>query len=606
MGVLMFVNDKSKKVDLVSITSFDPSMKVNLPKGSTLLGSLYSDSAVENNPDILPATKGNIELVKLLEVANTILQENFKDYEVDELTVVNIDSKKAVKPTTLDKLLYNYNMLRRKTGQNNANLHLLDPLIKFYQVYNEIQNGISNLRSETRLSNSIKGKIKEIPKPSTDLTPDERNNQLKQLYNLLEDLKNKFFFYEGGYTPNETLESALYSEVAKAIINLSGIEVDPYNAPKLAKWFGDVWKDGGLNRQLLNSTKLNTSDTISMFKPIKQALDSTRYNIRSRFFDYKMSVIDRYKKFKSNSSVASNRYINLSEYDYKNLFDTSENGKKYFLLKDPKTDKSLTSAQKEFLEFYLKDINALRFPGQTEEDLRKKGQWLMAGIMKASTASRIANSSNIVSLSRAVNANVADDLINRKNIVEESSIKSFTELNDDIMMEMYNIFSTSNTLEARAQLVDKARKDKGRFDDPMSIFETNLEIVGDTMHLAYIREREYNKILPVIQANLTILRLASFISNNKDINNTIQFITDHIKTTVFDESLISSENKQMYMIAAHVKRWASSAILGFNLKSGIKETAVSFFTLYTRALANSAFDKNQVGFKDMMSAYTTV
>ena len=51
-------------------------------------------------------------------------------------------------------------------------------------------------------------------------------------------------------------------------------------------------------------------------------------------------------------------------------------------------------------------------------------------------------------------------------------------------------FATSNTLEARAQLVDKARKDKGRFDDPMSIFETNLEIVGDTMHLAYIRENE--------------------------------------------------------------------------------------------------------------------
>ena len=131
-------------------------------------------------------------------------------------------------------------------------------------------------------------------------------------------------------------------------------------------------------------------------------------------------------------------------------------------------------------------------------------------------------------------------------------------------MEMYNIFATSNTLEARAQLVDKARKDKGRFDDPMSIFETNLEIVGDTMHLAYIRENEYNKILPAIQANLTILRLASFISSDKDINKTIQFITDHIKTTVFDESLISSENKQLYTIMSHAKRWASGAILGFN------------------------------------------
>ena len=77
-------------------------------------------------------------------------------------------------------------------------------------------------------------------------------------------------------------------------------------------------------------------------------------------------------------------------------------------------------------------------------------------------------------------------------------------------------------------------------------------------------KNEYNKILPAIQANLTILRLASFISSDKDINKTIQFITDHIKTTVFDESLISSENKQLYTIMSHAKRWASGAILGFN------------------------------------------
>jgi hypothetical protein len=564
MGVIMLVNDRSKKVDFVSMTGLDPSMQVKLPKGRSLLGSFYADQSVETDSNILPATRGNIELIKLLEIADNILQGDLKDYEVDELAVVNVDAKKALKPNSLDKVLYNYNMLRRKTGVNNTSLVLLDPLIKFYQVYNEIQTGISSLKSATRLSNAIRGKIKEVPKPSTDLTPEERNSQLKQLYNLLEDLKNKFFFYEGGYKPNETLESALYAEVAKAIINLSGIEVDPYNAPKLAEWFGDIWKDGGLNRQFLNSTKLNTSDTIELFKPIKRALDSTRYNIHSEYFNYKMAVVDRYKKFKASNGLASNKFFNMSEYDYKNLFDTSENGKKYFLLKDPKSDTSLTPAQREFLEFYLKDINSLRFPGQSEEALRKSGQWLMAGIMKASTASRIANSKNIISLSRAVNANVTDELINRKNVVEENSIKSYTELNDDLMMEMYNIFATSNTLEARAQLVDKARKDKGRFDDPMSIFETNLEIVGDTMHLAYIRENEYNKILPAIQANLTILRLASFISSDKDINKTIQFITDHIKTTVFDESLISSENKQLYTIMSHAKRWASGAILGFN------------------------------------------
>lgn len=226
--------------------------------------------------------------------------------------------------------------------------------------------------------------------------------------------------------------------------------------------------------------------------------------------------------------------------------------------------------------------------------------------MKASTASRIANAKGVKNIITALNSDVTDEIINRKHIVEESNIKSFSELNDKDMMEMYNIFSANTSLEAREKYIDRARKDKGGFDDPMNIFETNLEIVADSMHLAYIREYEYNKILPTIQSNLTLLRLASFISNDKDITKMADFISDHIKTTVFDESLIGDENKQLYEIMSHVKRTASGFILGFNWKSGIKESAVSFITLYNRAVANSLADKDQIGVKDMTKAYMTV
>lgn len=60
----------------------------------------------------------------------------------------------------------------------------------------------------------------------------------------------------------------------------------------------------------------------------------------------------------------------MSEYDYK-IYSTPRKWQEVFLLKDPKSDTSLTPAQREFLEFYLKDINSLRFPGQSEEALRK-------------------------------------------------------------------------------------------------------------------------------------------------------------------------------------------------------------------------------------------
>lgn len=603
LNVIVLVNDTYNKVDFISLTDMNPSAKLELEKGTTLVGNFYKDSEVESDPDILPATKGNIELIKLMEIADYLMQNDLKNYIIDEMIVTNLDHQSSVKPNSLDKIRYNYNILRRKIGRGETTIQRLDPLLRFYHAFLEIQSKLSSVNSRN-LNETISGRIREkVSKPITELTPEERQIQLNQLYGLLKDLKARYFFHKEGFKPEESLESALYTEVARAIINLSGIEVDPYNAPKLATWFGDVWSNGGLNRQFLNSTKLNTADTITLIKPIKQALDSTRFNIRSDFFDYKMSTIDHYKKFKN--TVTSNKFVNLSEFDYKNLFDTSENGKKYFLLKDPKTDESLTPRQKEFLEWYLQDINSLRFPGMSEEQLRSTGQWLMAGIMKASTASKMANSSTIVGALKSTGFNIIDDIHNRKHQVQESNIQAFDRLNDTNMMEMYNIFQGSNTMESRAQMIENALKERGE-NNPMALFETNLEIVGDTMHLAYIRQNEYDKILPVIQANLTILRLTSFITNDKDIEKTLEFIANHIKTTVFDESLISSENKQIYSILSHVKRAASMAILGFNVKSGAKEVTVSFATLYTRALANTIFDKNKVGIKDMMHAYTIV
>lgn len=373
MGTIMLINDINKKVDFITLTDMDLSMKVKLNKGENLLGSFYTDLDIETDDNKMIATKGNIELIKLLEIANNILVDDIKDYTIDELVVSNLVNGDSLKPITLDKLIYNYNILRNKNNLSNSNIKTLDPLVKFYSAFLQIQSGISNVKSEYRLNRVLKENIK-IPKVSiTELTPEEKNQQINQLYNLLEELKNKFF-YKSGYVPEESLASYLYAEIAKAIVNLTGIEVDPYNSPKLATWFGDVLKDGKLNRQFLNSTKLNSADTIKIIQPIKRELDRTRYNIRSKFFTYKMNTRNKYSEFKKNSSIASNRFINMSELDYKNLFDNSENGKKYFLLKDPKSDKTLTPKQKEFLEFYLKDINGLRFPGQTEEELRASGQ----------------------------------------------------------------------------------------------------------------------------------------------------------------------------------------------------------------------------------------
>lgn len=206
----------------------------------------------------------------------------------------------------------------------------------------------------------------------------------------------------------------------------------------------------------------------------------------------------------------------------------------------------------------------------------------MAPIMKAHSASRIANGQNLIT---SLNSRINDDEINRKDLVEDDNIESYSSVKDFNMGEMYNIFSSNDKLDDRAEFIRKAMDNKGL--DSMQLFETNLEIVNDSLHLAYIREGEYNKILPIIQANLSLLELTSYLTKKNDADNIRTFIIDHIKTTVFDESLINRENKQMFSILNHGKKLASTFILGGNFRSGIKETSVSLLTLYTRALATN-------------------
>ena len=149
--------------------------------------------------------------------------------------------------------------------------------------------------------------------------------------------------------------------------------------------------------------------------------------------------------------------------------------------------------------------------------------------MKAQTASRLVNHEG--GLIKSLSSNLSDELINRRQIVDEENLVSYKESENNDFTEFFNLFSsTTSSLENRLQIIENARKDEnGNLRNPLSVFESNLETVCDTAHLASIREGEYNKILPTIQANLTMLQLISYISSNKDIEKTIQYIKDNIK-----------------------------------------------------------------------------
>ena len=592
LHVVMLVNSETKEVDLIGLENSNLFGEMKLSKGTTLLGSFYEDTNpnIEGRNDKLKATKGNYNIIKLLEIATAKLQSSGNsDYYIGYLTIYNPEHNQTLRPVVISNYIENFNLLRRKIGKEECKLQKIDELVRFAKAYNDIIK-----------SPGVTSAIQKFGKDrvlGNDIT-------LTKLHDLLKSFRN-FFYYSGkDFKPDGSLESILYSEISMAIVRLSNISVDSFNSPALATWVGNF------DRRFLNSLKLNTADTIELYEPIKQALNKTRYNIRARYTHYKNHARDPYIAFKK-GSVSSNKFVNLSEVEYSKLVDNSEQGKKEFRFKDPETDATLTQNQKTFLIWYLNDINKLRFgdEAKTEEGikrLKESGKWYWIPIMKAQTASRLVNHEG--GLIKSLASNISDELINRRGVANEEELDSYKKVQDVEFTEFFNLFSdTSSTLDRRLQLVQEARTDvNGTIRDPLSVFEINLETVADTAHLADIRESEYNRILPTIQANLTMLELGSYISSREDVIKTIQYIKDNIKTTVLDMPLIGTEGKQLYKILFGLKKVTSALILGGNLRSGLKETATSFFRLYTRATANSLTDKTRIGLKDMMWAYGTV
>lgn len=90
MNVILLINETRKEMDLISIASHDLNSTINLGKGNNIFGRFKSDREVELDKQVIKATVGNVELMKLLSVANAFQETDLGSYTIGEMKVVNI------------------------------------------------------------------------------------------------------------------------------------------------------------------------------------------------------------------------------------------------------------------------------------------------------------------------------------------------------------------------------------------------------------------------------------------------------------------------------------------------------------------------------------
>lgn len=585
MNIIMLVNKSRKEMDFISLSPYPLDNVINLGKGTSLMGRFKTNSQMELDKLSIKASIGNIELIKLMAVANSFSDTDLGDFSIGELKTINIDKSEVVYSyINQDKLIHNYNMLADAAGLKRNGFKFTDMFTTVMRYYQSIANN--------DLQTRLKG-ITELS-PDGDLDSLSKAAKYEELKSMFKNLQSRFF--SGNVAPDiNNPITFLYLQVANALTQYGNTAVDIFNDELWNKHFGDVFKqlkDGSL----FNGTYLNTIDTTPIVRSIAARLSATNRNITNRYEAYKnkdRQITNKYYKGAGQGFVGKT-ILNNATVMFKRLLDNSEEGKKKFKVKNPWNSSSdLNPAEREYLKYWLEDLNRMRFPNQSREELGER--YFEIPLLRGSSWSKIVNGKNSLATFKEDGAlemvNPRMTTTEQERYISEDSLKT--------LVEMYNVFDASNSIGAREGMLASTN------GKPEQVYETNLEHIKDMYQFSLIRKEEMDEILPAVNAAIVSLQFVQTLSH-KDAKATIDFLNEYIKSSVFDESLVPKESRGMYKLLGMAKGVSTNFILGFNYLSGAKETITGFFNLYEKAIANSLTDKDRIGVKDMTSAYTTV
>lgn len=583
LGILMFQNDVTKEVEFVSFLFNDINAQLNLEKGTNILGKYYDDSTVESLDNKLQATIGNMELIKLMLISNLYKS----GYSVSKLEVLDLHNRTDNNDLGVrrKKLEYNYNILANKSGVEVNTTKSTDYYDRIYNMYKSIVDATD--------IDSYDLSSKQVAELKMEVSPFDTLEKLKILNEIKTSL-DQTTFRNRKPTDENTAISRFYLEVVKAITFINGLDVDYINDPNMS---GDLLGGNILsavqNGTLFNSTLFNTTDTIPVISAIATRIFQGQSQLRSRYSAYK--TVDRRFTDKfyedQNKGFVTNRIMNRYDISFENLFDNSDNGKKKLLLKDYRTDTSLNKAEKEYLKWWLEDLNKVRYKGKSIDEVGE--MWFSVPLLDAKLAFRIKQGQKV---SKAVKDTVALEDVDPRKMQGFSSDVDKSK-NEYLFEAMYNGFKQSEDESTRLDMI----KSKG-----LETFERNLERIKDTYIHSNLREEIFSPIVRDISSAITAYAAMTKMSSKYGSNEaTIKYIVDAIKSNVLDESIVDEDSRDLYRIIGTAKSASSLIILGFNTMSGIKETGVGLWTLYSNAIANSQ-DETRFGVSDLNKAYKMI
>lgn len=600
LGCILIRNNFNNQIDVVKISTNFLKGERELIKGRKgLSGAFESDIRAQNKPHslMLQSVNGNIELMEAMLVLNNMTDLFKENAIVGDVAVYNPYSLDGVSADN-KQLLYCFNQLDKFESVGINNFKDSNPSVKMANRYDLFYNRFIEIMSEVNDDNKLSKSWKRFTKCTSDLDAcigDPTSLRL-ELMHLRKEMQKAFPTIANDSQVTDTTnipQLQVYQMLNTAIGQLNGLDY-PQQLFAHDKWLesinifrrgvasNNLDNPGNLKSPILN--KLTSLVTIA-YQNVRDTVNRSQGEIRN--------LVNDLKKEQGFSYLKERTFGNQSDL-YKRMIEYTDDGD--ILLKNPDSPESgLSTAERNFLRYFLKTINDNRFSNKTPEEideLRLSGS--TAYYRLPLTPGNIASMSSAQGLLSIIKDKCKDWMPEEAKKRAINKIEGFLDPEDEKVkkIDKGNLWEMTNTFDVGE---DKRRLDLIE-DHGIGYFENNLETLLLKHITAYSTKEHLDEVFPSLQALAIHLSSQGAIQNTKFVDD-MQYLNDYIKNKIFNRSLIPEKYKGLSIFVGHLKSFASKMALAFTpvqLYQGLDGIWKDISLVIRKPDGGTAFNKENV------------
>lgn len=564
-----------------------------------------------NGPKLnIPKNIGTVEITRAALIINELLK--YTTDKLIDITCIQLSKASGYKLTQKhlqDVSEFAINFTQKHTPSISNNLlpsAFVDPLINVLYTYNQY---VAQSEDIGRIGKSIKTS-------SIDELSRSKQEKLGQIFGgiSLAQIKDLIYGkdYNDKFTTNDKLIALIalrdslqkeFSEYFKNITKspvVNEVTTLMYSIETAISKYQerefitekDISLYGFSRGAFLASSDLIAESNIRMIDSIVQ---TDMQHIRDKFQPWRLQCLSHVQKLKSGNGFSTARQLAVgdSTTNYLHLFrrdpKTGELENNDLIFKNPWTDESLQEHERTFLKFVLYTIhkynpNKRQYKWKSYKDLKEshfeKTDYLSPLIRtKGLDKFRDPNGGwNFPLWSKSWREEFLRKIVNTSIDLKdtfEGQIQERTHLSDT-METMYNEFASHQNPNVREELISQ--------NGGIQTFSMDIETMLHTFVLAQESKLIFDEnTIPSIRS---ILYVSQFQENITGIElpNFKKFVTDYIKTTIYNDSILAPEVREMFRVIGPIRTAGATLALSYNVMNLPRELVMGFFTNISRAM----------------------